>query len=129
MDVEVAAFDLMDLARPGERSSPDEEPYPEAEYERAGLAADRLDRMDADVVGLPEVLHEEALRDVCTGRYQNPDHVLVRQGFHDRDPQRIGEVVDLRSSDDHLVDGQLSDDRHDRVVSDHGQLVAEIRLR
>jgi hypothetical protein len=36
--------------------------------------------------------------------------------------------MNLRYFNDHLFDSQLSDDRRDRIVSDHGQLVAEIRL-
>ncbi len=31
-------------------------------------------------------------------------------------------------ADDHLIDSQLSNDRRNRTVSDHAQLVAEIRL-
>ena len=31
-------------------------------------------------------------------------------------------------ADDHLIDSQFSNDRRNRTVSDHAQLVAEIRL-
>ena len=57
------------------------------------------------------------------------DHILVSQEFYDRNPQRIGVVSNLRYFNDHLFDSQLSDDKRDRIASDHGQLVAEIRLR
>ena len=53
----------------------------------------------------------------------------MSQEFYERNPQRIGEVQLLRYFNDHLLDSQLSDDRRDRIVSDHAQLVAEIRLR
>jgi predicted extracellular nuclease len=66
---------------------------------------------------------------IFNGRYETLDHILVSQEFYDRNPDRIGEVTDLRHFNDHLVDSQLSSDRPNRVVSDHGQLVAEIRLR
>jgi endonuclease/exonuclease/phosphatase family metal-dependent hydrolase len=61
--------------------------------------------------------------------YENLDHILVSQEFYDRNPERIAEVSDLRYFNDHLVDSQRSDDRGDRIVSDHAQLVADVRLR
>jgi predicted extracellular nuclease len=66
---------------------------------------------------------------IFNGHYENLDHILVSQEFYERNPQRIAEVTNLRYFNDHLVDSQLSNDRRDRIVSDHGQLVAEIRLR
>jgi predicted extracellular nuclease len=66
---------------------------------------------------------------IFSGHYDNLDHILVSQEFYERNPARIGDAVDLRYFNDHLVDSQLSDDRRDRIVSDHAQLVAEIRLR
>ncbi|SNS24648.1 Endonuclease/Exonuclease/phosphatase family protein [Geodermatophilus saharensis] len=65
---------------------------------------------------------------IFNGHYENLDHVLVSQEFYERNPQRIGEVMDLRYLNDHLVDSQVSNERRDRTVSDHAQLVAEIRL-
>jgi hypothetical protein len=65
---------------------------------------------------------------IFNGLYDNLDHILVSQEFYERNPQRIADVMNLRYFNDHLFDSQLSDDRRDRIVSDHGQLVAEIRL-
>jgi endonuclease/exonuclease/phosphatase family metal-dependent hydrolase len=66
---------------------------------------------------------------IFNGRYENLDHILVSQEFYDRNPQRIGEVANVRYFNDHLFDSRLSNDDRDRIVSDHAQLVAEIRLR
>jgi predicted extracellular nuclease len=66
---------------------------------------------------------------IFNGHYENLDHILVSQEFYERNPQRIAEVMNLRYFNDHLFDSQLSNDRHDRIASDHAQLVAEIRLR
>jgi endonuclease/exonuclease/phosphatase family metal-dependent hydrolase len=66
---------------------------------------------------------------IFNGHYETLDHILVSQEFYDRNPKRIAEVSNLRIFNDHLFDSQLSNDRPDRVASDHGQLVAEIRLR
>jgi endonuclease/exonuclease/phosphatase family metal-dependent hydrolase len=66
---------------------------------------------------------------IFNGHYENLDHILVSQEFYDRNPQRIGEVANVRYFNDHLFDSRLSNDDRDRIVSDHAQLVAEIRLR
>jgi endonuclease/exonuclease/phosphatase family metal-dependent hydrolase len=65
---------------------------------------------------------------IFNGHYENLDHILVSQEFYDRNPQRIAEVTNLRYFNDHLFDSQLSNERRDRIASDHAQLVAEIRL-
>ena len=65
---------------------------------------------------------------IFNGHYENLDHILVSQEFYERYPKRIAEVMNLRYFNDHLFDSQLSNDRRDRIVSDHAQLVAEIRL-
>lgn len=66
---------------------------------------------------------------IFNSHYENLDHILVSQEFYDRNPNRLGELADLRHFNDHLVDNQLSNDRPDRTASDHAQLVAEIDLR
>ncbi|TWF79783.1 endonuclease/exonuclease/phosphatase family protein [Pseudonocardia hierapolitana] len=66
---------------------------------------------------------------IFNGHYENLDHVLVSQEFYDGNPQHIGEVANVRYFNDHLFDSRLSNDDRDRIVSDHAQLVAEIRLR
>jgi endonuclease/exonuclease/phosphatase family metal-dependent hydrolase len=66
---------------------------------------------------------------IFNGHYENLDHILVSQEFYDRNPQRIGEVANVRYFNDHVFDSRLSSDDRDRIVSDHAQLIAEIRLR
>jgi Endonuclease/Exonuclease/phosphatase family len=66
---------------------------------------------------------------IFNGHYENLDHILDSEEFYGRNPDRVGEVVNLRYFNDHLVDSQLSNDRPNRIASDHAQLVAEIRLQ
>lgn len=66
---------------------------------------------------------------IYNGLYENLDHVLVSQEFVAENPKRIGEVIDVRYLNDHLIDSVLSDERKVKSESDHGQLVVEIRLR
>lgn len=66
---------------------------------------------------------------IFNGRYDNLDHILVSQEFHDRNPARVGVVNNVRYLNDHLLDSQLSDVDREAGASDHAQLVAELRLR
>lgn len=66
---------------------------------------------------------------IFNGLYENLDHILVSQEFVSENRNGIGEVIDVRYFNDHLIDSLLSDERKERSQSDHGQLVAEIRLR
>ncbi len=97
-------------------------------------AEDRQAYWDRLLYSAYEINARQVGRDVSythifNGNYENLDHILVSQEFFDRNPRRINEVATLRYFNDHLVDRRLSDDRRDRVVSDHAQLVAEIQLR
>jgi predicted extracellular nuclease len=58
---------------------------------------------------------------VHEGRYTTIDHILVSEEFNPALPNAIGEVVDVIYLNDHL-DLELPD------ASDHGQVVARIRL-
>ncbi|PWW25056.1 endonuclease/exonuclease/phosphatase family protein [Geodermatophilus normandii] len=91
MDVEIGTFNLLNLARPGERYYPDERPYSQAEYEqKATWIAHQLRLMDADLVGLQEVFHEEALRDVCDRSGQYDDGTVVAPGADGASGPRLG---------------------------------------
>ncbi len=94
---------------------------------------DRVRYWDRALYSAYEINARQIGRDVSythifNGHYENLDHILVSQELYDRNPERIGVVSNLRYFNDHLFDSQLSDDRRDRIVSDHAQLVAEIRL-
>lgn len=63
------------------------------------------------------------------GLYDNLDHILVSEEFVSDNPDHVGTLVDLRYFNDHLIDSTLTDPQKSRTVSDHGQLVAEIRMK
>lgn len=65
---------------------------------------------------------------IHNGHYESLDHVLVSQEFIRQNPQHIGVVEYVSVLNDHLVDETLSDEKIPRWQSDHGQVVATIRL-
>ncbi len=91
MDVKVGTFNVLNLAREGERYYPDERPYSAPEYaEKATWIAGQLTSMKAHVVGFQEVFHEEALRDVCDRSGQFIDGSVAAPGAHGASGPRLG---------------------------------------
>jgi endonuclease/exonuclease/phosphatase family protein len=66
---------------------------------------------------------------IHNGHYESLDHILVSQEFVHQNPKRLGQVEYVSVLNDHLIDGTLSDEKLPVWQSDHGQVVATIRLR
>jgi endonuclease/exonuclease/phosphatase family metal-dependent hydrolase len=65
---------------------------------------------------------------IFNGYYDTLDQIYVSQEFSRLNPRRLGEVEYVHYFNDHLVDRTLSRERPDRIQSDHGQVVATLRL-
>jgi len=65
---------------------------------------------------------------IHNGRYEVLDHILVSQEFVRSNPKHIGYVQHIQIFNDHLIDATLSDEYQDLTQSDHGQVVAVIKL-
>ena len=73
-----ATFNVLNLALPGSRYYPNQEPYSIAQYDaKISWLAQQLDRLDADVIGLQEIFSQEALKDVLarTKNYRDAHHL------------------------------------------------------
>lgn len=66
---------------------------------------------------------------IHNGHYECLDHILVSQEFVHQNPSHLGQVEYVSVLNDHLVDDTLSDEVVPMWQSDHGQVVATIRLR
>ncbi|WNG15172.1 endonuclease/exonuclease/phosphatase family protein [Cystobacter fuscus] len=65
---------------------------------------------------------------IYNGYYDTLDQIYVSQEFSRLNPRRLGEVEYVHYFNDHLVDRTLSRERPDRIQSDHGQVVATLRV-
>lgn len=66
---------------------------------------------------------------IFNGSYEALDHIMVSEEFYGRNPDRVGEVDYVRTFNDHIIDEMQSFDEITRTRSDHGMVVAKIRLR
>ncbi len=65
---------------------------------------------------------------IHNGRYENLDHILVSEEFVRQNPNHIGYVQFVQLFNDHLVDETLSDMPRKCWQSDHGQVVAMLKI-
>ncbi|WP_053406376.1 endonuclease/exonuclease/phosphatase family protein [Persicobacter sp. CCB-QB2] len=65
---------------------------------------------------------------IHNGYYGALDHILVSQELHPRNPHRLGAVEYVKTYTDHLIDQTLSMDKVPVWKSDHGQVVASVKL-
>lgn len=65
---------------------------------------------------------------IHNGFYESLDHIMVSQEFDRAYPKHIGYVEYVALLNDHLIDKTLSNDRIPRWKSDHGQVVATLKL-
>ncbi|MEQ8972439.1 MAG: endonuclease/exonuclease/phosphatase family protein [Coleofasciculus sp. C1-SOL-03] len=65
---------------------------------------------------------------IYNGYYESLDHIMVSEELVAQNPDRIGKVTYVSVYNDHLIDETLSYEDLEKWKSDHGQVVASIRL-
>ncbi|MEB8386860.1 endonuclease/exonuclease/phosphatase family protein [Rhodobacteraceae bacterium KMM 6894] len=63
------------------------------------------------------------------GVYESIDQIFMSRHFHPDQPDRIGDMVYFSALNDHLTDGSHPEAPYNKLASDHGQIVAHMRLR
>lgn len=66
---------------------------------------------------------------IYNGHYEELDHIYISQEFFFRNRHRLGDLNFIHVLADHLKDDTLTRDKLPRWQSDHGQVVATIRLK
>ena len=75
----------------------------------------------------------KALRDMVYtaafgGHYETIDMILMSRHFHPDFDSRIGEMEYFSVLNDHLTDGSFPEAPYNKLASDHGQIMAHLRL-
>lgn len=65
---------------------------------------------------------------IFNGHYESLDHIYVSNEFVRANPRRAGYVEYVKVLNDHLIDETLSNEAMAKTRSDHGQVVATIKL-
>lgn len=112
--------DYTDLRRAGARAAADFHTDDEAARIRAQIEAVLLH--SAETIAPPNAPD----RDTRTTAFGSLDRILVSRHFHPDFPDRLGEVEDFFAFNAHILDQPQAETS---MMSDHGQIVAQIRLR
>ena len=94
-------------------------------------------REDIDAVRLhsaEKLFVRKSLRDMVYttafgGVFESIDQIFLSRHFHPSFPDRIGEKEYFSNFNDHLTDGSHPEAPYNKLVSDHGQIMAHLRLR
>lgn len=65
---------------------------------------------------------------IFNGYYESLDHIFVSDEFVQTNPKHVGYVEYVKVLNDHLIDETLSHNTMQKTQSDHGQVVATLRL-
>ena len=63
------------------------------------------------------------------GVYESLDQVYMSRHFHPDNPDRVGDMEYFSVFNDHLTDGSHPEAPYNKLASDHGQVMAHMRLR
>lgn len=63
------------------------------------------------------------------GTYESIDQIFMSRHFLPETPDRIGEMAYFSVLNDHLTDGSHPEAPYNKLASDHGQIMAHMRLR
>ncbi|MCR9114598.1 MAG: alpha-1,4 polygalactosaminidase, partial [Rhodobacteraceae bacterium] len=62
------------------------------------------------------------------GVFESIDQIFLSRHFHPDNPDRLGEMTYFSAFNDHLTDGSHPEAPYNKLASDHGQIMAHIRL-
>lgn len=63
------------------------------------------------------------------GVYESIDQIFMSRHFHPDNPDRLGEMGYFSVFNDHLTDGSHPEAPYNKLASDHGQIMAHVRMR
>jgi len=91
--------------------------------------------MEANLLNSAEKLFvRKSLRDMVYtasfgGVFESIDQIFLSRHFHPDYADRIGDMAYFSVLNDHLTDGSHPEAPHNKLASDHGQIIAHMRMR
>jgi hypothetical protein len=88
---------------------------------------------DVQLVSAEKLFVRKSLRDMVYtsafgGVYESIDQILLSRHLNPDNPKAIGEMDYFSVLNDHLTDGSHPEAPYNKLASDHGQIIAHIRL-
>ncbi|MGQ3489092.1 endonuclease/exonuclease/phosphatase family protein [Roseovarius pacificus] len=102
--------------------------YSEEENEQITEDVERVRLHSAERLFVRKSLRDMVYTSAFGGVFESIDQIYMSRDFHPDHPGRIGEMTYFSALNDHLTDGSHPEAPYNKLASDHGQIMAHIRL-
>ncbi|MDW3116874.1 endonuclease/exonuclease/phosphatase family protein [uncultured Roseovarius sp.] len=102
--------------------------YSEEENEQITEDVERVRLHSAERLFVRKSLRDMVYTSAFGGVFESIDQIYMSRDFHPDHPGRIGEMTYFSAFNDHLTDGSHPEAPYNKLASDHGQIMAHIRL-
>ena len=102
--------------------------YSKEEAARILESVERVRLHSAEKLFVRKSLRDMVYTSAFGGVYESIDQILMSRHFHPDHAGRIGEMEYFSVLNDHLTDGSHPEAPYNKLASDHGQIMAHIRL-
>lgn len=92
-------------------------------------AVHSLRLISAETLFVRKSLRDMVYTTAFGGVYESIDQIYLSRHFHPENGSRIGEMEYFSVLNDHLTDGSHAEAPYNKLASDHGQIMAHIRLK
>ena len=103
--------------------------YTKEENRQITEAVNRVRLYSAERLFVRKSLRDMVFTSAFGGHYQSIDQIYLSRHFHPDFPGKIGEMEYFSVLNDHLTDGSHPEAPYNKLASDHGQIIAHMRLR
>ena len=106
----------------------DQDRYSGKENKEITENVNRVRLHSAESLFVRQSLRDMVYTSAFGGVYESIDQILMSRHFHPDYKKRIGEMEYFSVFNDHLTDGSHAEAPYNKLASDHGQIMAHIRL-
>ncbi|MGR3814419.1 MAG: endonuclease/exonuclease/phosphatase family protein [Cognatishimia activa] len=103
--------------------------YSEAEDHQIRAALLKMQLVSAENLFLRKSLRDVVYTTAFGGVHESIDQIYLSRHFNPDNPNRIGDMEYFSVFNDHLTDGSHPEAPYNKLASDHGQIMAHMRLK
>jgi len=102
--------------------------YSKIENQTITEAVERVRLYSAEKLFVRKSLRDMIYTSAFGGVYESVDQIYLSRHFHPDNTRRIGEMEYFSVFNDHITDGSHVEAPYNKLASDHGQIMAHIRM-
>jgi hypothetical protein len=91
-------------------------------------AIEKVQLISAEKLFVRKSLRDMVYTSAFGGVYESIDQIFMSRHFHPDNPDRLGDMEYFSVLNDHLTDGSHPEAPYNKLASDHGQIMAHMRL-